>query len=124
MSRLDGKIAVVTGGSRGIRKAICLKLAEHGANVSFAYATNKEKDDSTVKELSNFNNDVSNESEVKNLVNKIIGKYGKIDILVNNAGITLVGTFNMVHHCYMNFIKNNCGKIINISSVVGLNRKI
>lgn len=151
MSRLDGKIAVVTGGSRGIGKAICLKLAEHGANVSFVYANNKEKADSTIKELSNFNNDVSaykcdvaNDSEVKDLVNKIIGKYGKIDILVNNAGITddklafnmdyncfnkviqtnLVGTFNMIHHCYMNFIKNNGGRIINISSVVGLNGNI
>lgn len=151
MSKLDGKIAVVTGGSRGIGKAICSKLAENGATVAFIYAKNKEKADSTVSELSYLNHnisayqcDVSNDLEVKTVINKIINKYEKIDILVNNAGITddklafsmdyncfnkviqtnLAGAFNMIHHCYMNFVKNNGGRIINISSVVGLNGNV
>lgn len=151
MLRLDGKIAVITGGSRGIGKSICLKLAERGANIAFLYTTDEKKANNTVEEISllghdvsTYRCDVSNDSEAKETINKIINKYKKIDILVNNAGIkddklafnmdytcfnkviqtNLIGTFNMIHHCYMNFIKNNEGRIINISSVVGLSGNV
>lgn len=151
MLRLDDKTAVITGGSRGIGRSICLKLAKHGANIAFIYTTDEKKASDTVKEISHFGHnvsayrcDVSNDLEVKETINNIINKYKKIDILVNNAGIkddklafnmdyncfnkviqtNLIGTFNMIHHCYMNFIKNNGGRIINISSVVGLSGNV
>lgn len=148
MFSLKNKVAVVTGGSRGIGKAICLKMAESGADIALVYASNEKKANIAAEEISKFGHEVvaykcnvSNDLEVKNLIQKIISKFKKIDILVNNAGIcddklafnmdydcfnkviqtNLIGTFNMIHHSYMNFIKNSSGRIINISSVVGLN---
>ncbi|MBR1779108.1 MAG: 3-oxoacyl-[Clostridia bacterium] len=147
MFDLKNKIAVVTGGSRGIGKAICLKMAQSGADIALIYTSHDEKAHQVEKEVSNlgrkvaaFKCNIANDSEVKNLMNEIIKKFTKIDILVNNAGIcddklafnmsydsfdkvirtNLVGTFNMIHHSYLNFVKNNSGRIINISSIVGL----
>lgn len=147
MFSLKNKVAVITGGSRGIGKAICLKMAESGADIVIVYASNDKKANEVVEEISKMGNeavaykcDISQDLEVKNLIHKILDKFKKIDILVNNAGIrddklafnmdcnsfnkviqtNLVGTFNMIHHSYLNFVKNNNGRIINISSVVGL----
>lgn len=115
------------------------------------FITQMKKANDTVEKISHFGHnvsayrcDVSNDSEAKETINKIINQYGRIAILVNNAGIrddklvfnmdyncfnkviqtNLIGTFNMIHHCYMNFIKNNGGRIINISSVVGLSGNV
>lgn len=147
MFNLKGKVAVITGASRGIGKAICLKMANYGADIVIIYASNDEKANEVAKEISNlgckviaYKCDVSQDLEVKNLIPQIINKFQKIDILVNNAGIrddklafnmdyhcfnkiiqtNLIGTFNMIHHSYLNFVKNNSGRIINISSIVGL----
>lgn len=147
MFSLKNKVAVITGGSRGIGKAICLRMAESGADIVIVYASNDKKANEVVEEISKMGNeavaykcDISQDLEVKNLIHKILDKFKKIDILVNNAGIrddklafnmdcnsfnkviqtNLIGTFNMIHHSYLNFVKNNNGRIINISSVVGL----
>ncbi len=148
MFSLKNKSAIITGGSRGIGKAICLKMAECGANIIIVYASNDKMANETVEEVSKFGHevvaykcDISQDCEVKDLINKINSKFKKIDILVNNAGIrddklafsldyncfnkviqtNLIGTFNMIHHLYLNFVKNTYGRIINISSTVGIN---
>lgn len=144
---LNGKIAVITGGSRGIGKAIALKLAENGADIAVLYAGNKAAADEvceTSKSMGvraeSFRCDVADFEETKATVSEIISKFGGLDILVNNAGITkdglifsmkeeaydevldtnLKGAFNMIKHCCPHFIKKRSGIIINISSVAGI----
>lgn len=145
---LQGKVAVVTGGSRGIGAAICKKYAENGANIAFLYAGNTAKAEETLAELKAFGVeakayqcDVQDAERVAEVVKEIVGDFGKIDILVNNAGITrdklilgmkvedfdcvidtnLKGVFYMIKAVYPLFMKQRSGKIINISSVSGLN---
>ena len=144
---LNGRVAVVTGGSRGIGKAIALKLANNGAKVAIFATRESEAVNQTLSELKAIGNeamfvpcDVSNFEQVKSSIDSVIEQFGKIDILVNNAGITkdklliqmseedfddvisvnLKGTYNTVKACIRPFIRNKYGKIINISSVVGL----
>lgn len=144
---LNGRVAVVTGGSRGIGKAIALKLANNGAKVAIFATRESEAVNQTLSELKAIGNeamfvpcDVSNFEQVKTSIDSVIEQFGKIDILVNNAGITkdkllmqmseedfddvisvnLKGTYNTVKACIRPFIRNKYGKIINISSVVGL----
>lgn len=144
---MNNKTAVITGGSRGIGKAITLKLAQEGFNVAIIYSGNEASAQETLKlaqefgvNASIYKCDVSDFNASKETVNAINKELGKIDILVNNAGITrdglvftmkeadydavldvnLKGAFNMIKHCYLNFIKNKSGRIINISSVSGL----
>lgn len=144
---LSGRVAVVTGGSRGIGKAIALKLANNGAKVAIFATRESEAVNQTLCELKATGNeamfvpcDVSNFEQVKASIDSVIEQFGKIDILVNNAGITkdkllmqmseedfddvisvnLKGTYNTVKACIRPFIRNKYGKIINISSVVGL----
>lgn len=144
---LNGRVAVVTGGSRGIGKAIALKLANNGAKVAIFATRESEAVNQTLSELKAIGNeamfvpcDVSNFEQVKASIDSVIEQFGKIDILVNNAGITkdkllmqmseedfddvisvnLKGTYNTVKACIRPFIRNKYGKIINISSVVGL----
>ena len=144
---LNGRVAVVTGGSRGIGKAIALKLANNGAKVAIFATRESEAVNQTLSELKATGNevmfvpcDVSNFEQVKSSIDSVIEHFGKIDILVNNAGITrdkllmqmseedfddvisvnLKGTYNTVKACIRPFIRNKYGKIINISSVVGL----
>ena len=134
---LKGKTAVVTGGSRGIGKAICLKFAENGADIAFLYAGNTAKAEETVKE---FQCNVADADAVAAVVKEIVKDFGGIQILVNNAGITkdklvpmmkaadfdavidtnLKGAFYMTKGVYPLFLKQKGGKIINISSVSGL----
>jgi 3-oxoacyl-[acyl-carrier protein] reductase len=144
---LKGKTAVVTGGSRGIGKAICLKFAENGADIAFLYAGNTVKAEETLKELEKlgvkakaYQCDVADADAVAAVVKEIVKDFGGIHILVNNAGITkdklvpmmkaadfdavvdtnLKGTFYMIKGVYPLFLKQKGGKIINISSVSGL----
>ena len=144
---LKGKTAVVTGGSRGIGKAICLKFAENGADIAFLYAGNTVKAEETVKELEGlgvkakaYQCNVADADAVAAVVKEIVKDFGGIQILVNNAGITkdklvpmmkaadfdavidtnLKGSFYMTKGVYPLFLKQKGGKIINISSVSGL----
>ncbi len=145
---LKGKTAVVTGGSRGIGKAICLKFAENGADIAFLYAGNTAAAEETLKELESlgvkakaYQCNVSDADAAAEVLREITKDFGGIQILVNNAGITkdklvpmmkaadfdavidtnLKGTFYMIKGVYPLFLKQKSGKIINISSVSGLN---
>lgn len=144
---LKGKCAVVTGASRGIGAAIALDFLKKGANVAVIYAGNEEAAEEVLKTAEEFEGecriykcDVSDFAQSADTVKQIIEDFGGIDILVNNAGITrdklvlqmneddfdkvidinLKGAFNMIKHCYRNFMKRKYGKIINVSSVSGI----
>ena len=144
---LSGKTAVVTGASRGIGKAVALKLAREGADVAIIYCGSEEKANLVKQDIlglgvrcESYRCDVSDYAESETVVKQIIDEFGGIDILVNNAGITrdklvlqmteedfdsvldvnLKGAFNMIKHCYRNFMKKKYGKIINLSSVSGI----
>lgn len=144
---LKGKTAVVTGGSRGIGRAIAIELAKNGAKVALIYAGNSEAAEKTVEEIrkaggiaSLYKCDVSSFEDTKKTVEEIINTYSTVDILVNNAGITrdclvfsmseddfdkvldtnLKGAFNMIRHLYSHMIKQRKGRIINIASVAGI----
>lgn len=139
--KLDGKIALVTGGSRGIGKAIAKEFAVNGATIVIS-GTNKAKLDETAKELDAFaiQADMRKESDVQNLINKTVEKFGHLDILVNNAGIfpkikllheisssewrdvldvNLTGPFYATKYSIPHLQKNG-GAIINIASSAGL----
>lgn len=141
------KNVIVTGGSRGIGRAICIKLAKEGYNVIFNYSKNNTEAEKTIKECEKYNvvvkgykADIINSDECQELVRKAIDEFGSIDVLVNNAGITrdslimrmkdedfndvlrvnLSGTFYMIKAVSKYMIKNRSGSIINMSSIVGL----
>jgi len=142
---LKGKVALVTGGAQGIGKAVALMLARHGADVVVA-DVNLEKAAETAKEVEAtgrgamaVNVDVTRLSDVENMVESAIGRFGRIDILINNAGIArdklilrmteedwdavldvnLKGTFNCTKAVIKHMSKQRSGKIVNIASVVG-----
>lgn len=145
---LNGKVAVVTGASRGIGKAIAKKLASLGADIAVIYAGNTEAAEAVCGEcIENFGIrskayrcDVSDYEMTKRITSEIKADFGTVNILVNNAGITrdglvammkeddfdavldtnLKGAFHMIRHCTGMFIRNRGGCIINISSVAGL----
>lgn len=144
---LEGKTAVVTGGSRGIGKGIALKLAELGANVVINYRSSAKAVEEVIKEIEAqgvkaiaIQGDISNFKEAENIIKGTIENFKTIDILVNNAGITadglimrmkeedfdnvvqvnLKGAFNCIRHASPYMVKQRGGKIINISSVVGI----
>lgn len=144
---LNGKTALVTGASRGIGRAIALRLAEDGANVAVIYAGSADKAKAVVNEITAlgvnakaYRCNVADSAAVNETVKAVTNDLGKIDILVNNAGITrdglmlrmkdedfdavfdtnLKGAFNMIRACYSGFIRKKSGKIINISSVSGI----
>lgn len=144
---LSGKVAIITGASRGIGRAIALKFASLGADIAVIYAGNDEKAQEVVSRVREysvraeaFKCDVSDYSSVKETVEDVKNKFGSVDILVNNAGITkdslimsmkeeafdtvvdinLKGAFNMIRHCCPIFVRKRSGKIINITSVAGL----
>ena len=143
---LKDKIALVTGGSRGIGSSICTELAKAGATVIINYSNSKDSAEEVLKQIESASGngevikfDVSDSNEVEKSIKEIIDKYEKIDILVNNAGITrdslfmrmkenqwdevfetnIKGVFNCTKNVIRMMIKNQYGKIINISSVVG-----
>ena len=143
----SGKTAVVTGGSRGIGRAVCLELAKGGANVVLCYAGNESAANDTVaacealgaKALAVRCN-VADAGEVKALVDTAVKTFGRVDILVNNAGITrdgllmtmkeedfdavvatnLRGTFLCMKAVARPMMRQRYGRIVNLSSVVGL----
>lgn len=143
------KVALVTGSSRGIGKAIVSNFAKEGYNVVINYIIEKNEALKLKEELekkykvkaSCYEADVSNENAVKNMVRDIINEFGKIDVLVNNAGIAidkkfedrtvedwketlnvnLIGPFIVSKYVGNEMIKNKKGKIINISSTNGIN---
>ncbi|GFZ83644.1 3-oxoacyl-[acyl-carrier-protein] reductase FabG [Paenibacillus marchantiophytorum] len=144
---LTGKVALVTGASRGIGRAIALHLAEHGADVAVNYAGSETAAGEVVAAIEAMGRkavklraDVSSFQEADNLVKQTLEIFGKIDILVNNAGITrdnlimrmkeeefdqviatnLKGVFNCVKAVTRPMMKQRFGRIINISSVVGV----
>jgi 3-oxoacyl-[acyl-carrier protein] reductase len=145
--RLDGRVAIVTGGSRGIGRAIVLELASLGAAVVFTYSSNEEAA-SIVANLAGASGgrakavkaDCKDFAAAKKVVEDTIKEFGSIDILVNNAGIVrdkalmlmdisdwndviqtnLTGYFNMTKACIINMMKQKLGAIVNISSVAGV----
>lgn len=144
---LNGKVAVVTGGTRGIGRAAVKELVNLGADVAVIYSSNTEAAENLKNEMTGTSSkieayrlDVSDFEAVKKAVAEITEAFGRIDILVNSAGITrdrlmvmmpeagfddvigtnLKGTFNMIRHCAPLFIKQRSGKIINLTSVAGL----
>lgn len=143
----DKKIALVTGGARGIGKKVAEKFAKEGYNLVLNYVSDNTDINSVIDSFKEYKNevilvkaDVSKFNECENLVKEAIEKFGKIDVLVNNAGITkdgliammkedafdrvidvnLKGTFNMTRNVVPYMMKKRCGNIVNISSVVGV----
>src|SRR3990167_662024 len=146
--RLKNKIALITGSSKGIGKATALLFAKEGAKIVVNYFSSEKEASAVVDEIKKIGSDaiaikcdVSKETDVKKMVQKIIDKFGKIDILVNNAGIVfdvpffdrsveqwkktldvnLLGTFLCSKYVSQQMLKTNGGKIINISSTNGIN---
>ena len=147
MNLLESKVAIVTGGSRGIGKAICQTFAENGCDVAFTYNNSKESAENLAKDLKNiginakaYKSDASSYDDATQLVEDVINDFGKIDILVNNAGIkkdnllmrmdkedfdsvintNLSSVFNLTKASIRTFLKQRSGSIISISSVVGV----
>lgn len=143
----EKKIAIVTGASRGIGKAIALELARQGIFVVINYNGSKEKAEEALRTIQNEGGDgviyqcnVAGFEACKTFIEDIVSTYGRIDILVNNAGITkdgllmrmseadfsevvdinLKGTFHCIHHVARPMLKQKSGRIINLASVVAL----
>lgn len=144
---LSGKVALVTGASRGIGREIAIVLAGYGAAVIVNYNGSKEKAEEVVEEIrknggtaESYQCSVADETACKTMIEEMLKKYGHIDILVNNAGITkdnlvmkiseedfdavidtnLKGTFHTIKAMYRAFLKQKGGRIINLSSVSGV----
>ena len=142
---LEGKVALVTGGSQGIGAAIAKKLASEGADIAILYVGNPAPAEETVAAIEAMGRrvickvcDVSNFEDTQAAVKDVIAQMGGVDILVNNAGITrdkvllamteadwdavldvnLKSMFNTIKACYRNFMKKKAGKIINILSLI------
>ncbi len=144
---MKGKCAIVTGGAKGIGKAIALKLASLGANIVLNYRSSSKEAEETAEEIKKLGvevltvkADISKLNEVENLVSEAKEKFGSIDIMVNNAGITkdtlilrmkeedfdsvidvnLKGVFNCMKAVTPVMVRQKHGKIVSISSVVGI----
>jgi 3-oxoacyl-[acyl-carrier protein] reductase len=144
---LKGKVAIVTGGTRGIGLAILNKFVAEGAQVAFTYMSSKEKANELEKSLSTneqkvigYQSDASSYEASESFINDVVNNFGKIDIIVNNAGITrdnlllrmseqqfdevidanLKSVFNLSKHVSRFMLKQKSGSIINLSSIVGI----
>ena len=147
MPLLEGKVAIVTGGSRGIGRAIVDAFAAEGASVAFTYLSSREKAEALSAEWQEkganvvaFYSDASSFVHAESLVPSVVEQFGRIDILVNNAGITndtlllrmdeeqwnsvidtnLNSVFNMTKQCIKVMLRQRSGSLIHISSVVGI----
>jgi 3-oxoacyl-[acyl-carrier protein] reductase len=143
---LKDKVAIITGGARGIGKEIALTFAREGANICIC-DVNEQLLDEAAKELKSVGRealglkiDVTDFSQVEDMVRKVLDKFRKIDILINNAGITrdnlllrmkeeewdavldvnLKGTFNCTKAVSKLMVKQRSGKIVNIASIIGI----
>lgn len=146
MKRLEGKVAIITGGAQGIGKTTALTFAKEGASL-IIWDVNEEKGKAILLELSNLGTpamfhkvDVTKPESVEDAVAAALSRFGKIDILVNNAGITkdatlmkmtmeqfqavlnvnLTGVFNCTKAVAASMIEKGSGRILNASSVVGI----
>ncbi|WP_350345150.1 3-oxoacyl-[acyl-carrier-protein] reductase [Proteinivorax tanatarense] len=144
---LQGKTALVTGGSRGIGRAIAIKLAKLGANLVLNYRSSSQAVEEVVEEIKGYGveaiavqGDVSSFEQSQSVIKKAVEHFNSLDILVNNAGITadglimrmkeedfdkvvqvnLKGAFNCIRHGSTQMIRQKSGKIINIASVIGI----
>ncbi len=142
-----GKVALVTGGAKGIGAAICRELASAGYDVVINYLSSKEKAEALAKELTSlgvksfsYQCDVSKEKEVDKMIQLIESKLGTVDILINNAAVDLscmwsektaesfrktldvnvIGAFNVAHRVYKGMMDKKWGRIVNISSTNGI----
>jgi len=147
MGKLDGKNAIVTGGTRGVGKAVALAFAAEGANVAINYTQSEAAAVAIVDEIKKmgrkglaFKVDVADHDQVKVMVEKVIEEFGSVDILVNNAGISqpamlhkmtelqwdrvvdvhMKGTFNAIQAVSISMMEREYGKIINVTSTAGL----
>lgn len=147
MKLLEGKVAVITGAARGIGKAIALKFASEGADIAFTDLAIDENGKATEQEIAalgvrakGYASNAANFEEAHSVVAEIVKDFGRIDILVNNAGITrdglmmrmteqqwdmvinvnLKSAFNFIHAVTPIMMKQKCGSIINMASVVGV----
>ncbi|HOY96784.1 MAG TPA: 3-oxoacyl-[acyl-carrier-protein] reductase [Catalimonadaceae bacterium] len=147
MGLLDGKVALVTGASRGIGRAIANELAREGAAVAFTYLSSVEQGNALEAELKalgvnakGYRSDASKFDQAEQLVTDVLADFGKLDVLVNNAGITkdgllmrmseeqwdqvlevnLKSVFNLTKAAIKPMMKAKAGSIINLSSVVGI----
>lgn len=144
---LKGKVALVTGGSRGIGRAVCLELARQGADVAVNYAGNEAAAQETAQACRELGvravvlrADVADAAACDAMVAQVLEQLGRLDILVNNAGITrdglmlrmpeadwdavldtnLKGAFHCMRAAYKTMMRQKSGRVVNISSVVGL----
>jgi len=147
MKLLEGKTAIITGGSRGIGKGIVEVFANHGANVAFTYSSSAEAANNLAEEVTKlgvkakaYQSDAASFTEAQTLVDEVLKDFGSVDILINNAGITkdnllmriseedfdkvievnLKSVFNMTKAVQRTMLKQRQGSIINMSSVVGV----
>lgn len=145
MGLLEGKNALITGGSRGIGEALVREYVKQGANVAFTYRSSQESAEAIAAELSTsslvkaYKSDAADYAQSEELIKQVVEDFGTIDILINNAGITkdtlmlrmseeqwdqvievnLKSVFNLTKHTMRYMLKNRSGSIINMSSVVG-----
>jgi NAD(P)-dependent dehydrogenase (short-subunit alcohol dehydrogenase family) len=144
--RLDGRVALVTGGNRGIGAAICRSMGSQGAEIGAGYSSDKERAEEFLEELKGegvtatiHQGNVGNPEDCERVVHEVIMQHGRLDILVNNAGITadkpiwkmsvddwhkvininLSGAFHMSKPALEHMIERGCGRIINITSIIG-----
>jgi 3-oxoacyl-[acyl-carrier protein] reductase len=147
MGLLEGKVAIITGASKGIGRGIAEAYVKAGATVAFTFLSSVEKGEALEKELSaqggtakGYRSDASDMSQAEELIKNVLADFGKIDIVVNNAGITkdnllmrmseedfnrviqvnLNSVFNMTKAVQRTMLKQRHGSIVNISSVVGV----
>jgi 3-oxoacyl-[acyl-carrier protein] reductase len=147
MKLLEGKVAIITGASRGIGSGIAKVFAQHGANVAFTYSSSVESAMALETELNalgikakGYQSNAADFNEAQTFVDSVIAEFGTVDILINNAGITkdnllmrmseedfdkvidvnLKSVFNMTKAIQKTFLKQRSGSIINMSSVVGV----
>ncbi len=147
MNLVTGKVALITGASRGIGRAIAQRFAQEGANVAFTYLSSVEKGQALEAELAQFGivakgyrSDASDHKAADELVTQVLADFGRLDILINNAGVTrdgllmrmseeqwdsvitinLKSVFNLTKAAIKPMMKAKAGSIINLTSVVGI----